>query len=362
MRRPARLIAGYVVSCLLISGQVAASPVDEAWRSLLITSGPADGEEPPHPEALHEWWFFTVQSSAGETGCGPWQAMVSPVADREAVTERLLFTAVIGGIAHDFTEEFPPGSIQRRATDGTTEVSVGASRFRGAHPSWAVHAQTSGATLDLVLDATGETLWRRRAPEGWGVLEITFAIRAAATGTLRVAATGQTCAVTGTGYVEHVWGSWSRVPMWGVDYLDAHLDGGWSAYARRTPMRGEDSLYPRLALNANDFYPPALLLRTPDGHVLEAEGVTFVLEESSTNHPDLGVPLPARYIVGGALPDGRTATLTVTDPALATILFPTTSSGVLEGWGSAELTLTGDPPRTGTSEIEMQRFGTTFPH
>lgn len=363
VRRLPPILVGLALSgALLIPGEAPADPVDDTWRSLLIASGPAAAEEPPHPEALHEWWFFTVQNPTGDTLCGPWQAMVSPVADRESVNDRLLFTAVIDGVPLNFSQEFLPGSMERGATKGATEVTLGASRFSGAHPSWTVHAETAEATLDLTLDATHESLWRRRAPEGWGLLEITFAVRAAATGSLHMAATGRTCAVTGTGYVEHVWGTWSRIPMWGVDYLNAHLDGGWSAYARRTPMRGEDSLYPRLGLRAEDFYPPTLVLRAPDGTVTEAHGVAFVLDESSVTHADLGVPLPLRYVVTGVLPNGQTATLTVADPALATILFPATSSGVLEGWGSAELALAGDPPMTGTVEIEMQRFGTTFPH
>jgi hypothetical protein len=341
----------------------AAGPVEDTWRRLLVASGPAAGEEPPHPEALHEWWFVTVQNAAGETGCGPWQAMVSAVADREAIHDQLLFTTVVEGVASNHSQEFLLGAMRRsRDAVGRTVVTIGRSRIVGTHPRWRVRASARGATLDLHLDASGVTLWHRRAPEGWGVLEITYAIRAAASGTLRVG--GRTCEVTGTGYVEHVWGTWSRIPMWGVDYLNAHLEGGWSAYARRTPMRGESSLYPRLGLDPEDLYPPVLVLRDPGGRMHEASGVAFTLTESTEIHPDLGVPLPASYAVTGtiAAPGGpRRVTLAVADPVLATIFFETTSSGVLEGWAPATLTLEGAAPLAGTAEVEFQRFGTTFP-
>lgn len=347
-----------------------AQPPEELWRQVLVSSGPTDREEPPHPEATHEWWYFTVQSPGDDTGCGPWQAMVSFVADREVVKEQLLFTAVVGDASHDFSEEFPPGSLTRSRTDAgpATHVSLGGSRASGAHPRWSVHAETARAVLDLDLDATGTTLWRRRAPEGWGVLEITFAVRAAASGSLRLVETGRTCTVTGTGYYEHVWGHWSRVPMSGVDFLDAHFANGWAAYARHTPMRGENSLYRRLERDPHGLYPSALIVFDDQGRAHEAQNVVFTVVDSAEDSPLPRVRLPARLEVTGTIPGPgplalapRTFTLTVTAPRLATVLFPLTSSGILEGWGTAELAVSGLPPASGTSEVELQRFGTIYP-
>lgn len=341
---------------------------DEVWRDVLIESGPAAAEEPPHPEAAHEWWYFTVQNPAGGA-CGPWQAMVSAVADREAIHDQLLFTAVVDGTGYDFSAEFPPGSLRRSQTDSVppaTDVRIGDSHLAGAHPAWSLDAVTPEATLHLTLDAGASTLWRRRAPEGWGLLEITAAARTAAAGWLTIAQTGQTCAVSGTGYYEHVWGTWSRVPMWGVDFLNAHLSNGWAVTVRNTPMRGEANLYPRLGADARDYY-PAVLILTDGTQVREAVDVAVEIEESLEVHPDLGIRLPARITATGTFAAVGlflgTVTLTVTNPSLATILFETTSSGVLEGWGGATLARSGDPtPIPGTAEVELQRFGTSYPH
>ena len=52
-----RAFAASAIACALLASAVApAGPADEAWRDLLVFSGPGAGEEPPHPEALHEWW------------------------------------------------------------------------------------------------------------------------------------------------------------------------------------------------------------------------------------------------------------------------------------------------------------------
>src|SRR2546427_7583510 len=90
-----------------------ADPVGEAWRSATIQSGPSARDEPPHPEALHEWWYFTVQNPAGGGGCGPWQAMVAFRAGREAATDKLLMTTVVDRAGADHTLDFAPGSLRR---------------------------------------------------------------------------------------------------------------------------------------------------------------------------------------------------------------------------------------------------------
>lgn len=347
---------------------LAAAPVRaQSPTAPLIESGPAAGEEAPHPEALHEWWFFTVQNARPVAGCGPWQAMVSFVADREAAADELLFTAVVRGKTFNASQELSPGSLSR-STDsyGTTTLALGESTASGAHPRWAISARSGEARLDLTLDAGRQALWHRRAPEGWGALEITFAMRARARGALRIG--DRVCSTSGaTGYAEHVWGTWSRVPMWGVDFLNAHLSGGWSVYARRTPMRGEESFYGRLGHDPDEDWPPVMIVS--DGRqTFEAGHVSLAMTESEAAHPELGVLLPASYTVEGtgfpASAGITKATLVVRDPRLATILFETTSSGVLEGWGAATLTIESRRAARmrGTGEVEMQRFGTAYPH
>lgn len=341
-------------------GSAAPDP-SETWRALTIESRPATAEEPPHLEALHEWWFFTVQNPGGGGGCGRWQAMVAFVADREALADTLLFTTVVEEVPAAHTRDFAPGAMRRSHDAYTgTEVVLGDSEATHDGGAWAVDARGAGARLVATFSAAAP-LWYRRAPEGGGLIELTFAARASVSGSLTVGA--RTCPVSGAGYYEHVWGSWSRLPQWGVDYLNAHA-GGWSAYARLSRPRGETNLYPFLGQDPNDYYPPVLIV-TDGVAQLEARQVTFTVVESDTVHPELGVKVPGRYrVVGSGFdPPGvlTVVELDVRDPVLATIYFSTTSSGILEGWGHATLTVDG-ATLAGTSEIEFQRFGTRYPH
>lgn len=324
------------------------------------SSGAAGGEEPPHPEAMHEWWYFALQAPDDSGDCGAWQAMASFVADREAVHDQLLFTTVVDGAPADHSLEFPPGSLARSHAAGITSLALGDSTASGAHPEWTVAVESGGAALDVTITATSPQ-WYRRALEGWGALELTFAIAASASGTLTLP--GKTCNVSGgTAYFEHVWGSWSRVPMWGVDFLSAHA-GGWSAYARHTPMRGESNFWPATGHDPEDTWTPVLLV-TDGTSVYEASEVTFALalDEDGPPHPDLGIATPASYAVTGTFAGApfSSVVLEVTNPVLATIFFETTSSGVLEGIGDAALEIDGTS-HAGVAEVEFQRFGTTFP-
>lgn len=365
----AAIIGAVLPAAALPAAALPPDGADELWRDATVSGAPADHDELPQG-GMHEWVFLTVQNPDGGGECGAWQAMVSFLTDVEASSDRLLFTAVVEGVPYDFSAELPYGSIvwwatldypqtQYGAESGSSHV--GTRRFTG---EWVLHAEGEGATLDLHLDPASR--WRRSAPEGAGTLDIVLSPRAGATGSLRLG--GRTCAVSGTGYAEHVWGNWSRVPMWGVDYLNAHLANGWSVWARRTPMRGETNLYPRLGIDQDDWWPPAMIA-TDGTQVFEASVVEFTRTDSATAHPDLGVPLPASYSVtgsgwtapGGGIPPA-TLELSVSDPALATVLFPATSSGLLEGWGAAALRIDGGAPVVGSAEVEMQRFGTRYPH
>lgn len=336
----------------LLPGLVLAAPAS----STEVFGGRAETvEELPHLEAAHEWWYVAIQST-GSGPCGPWQAMASLVRDAEAVGDHLLFTTIIGGAAVDRSVEFHPGSMsyvatadvptsRYRATLGDSFADV--ERFTGVRRFVAV---SGSATLDVTL--TSAALWRRRVPEGAGMLEIVLAPRATVTGTLTLGST--VCEVNGLGYFEHVWGTWSRVPMWGVDFLSAHA-GPWSVVARRTPMRGETRGFPTNALAE-----PVLIVS--DGtRIFETTATTFEVSEDGPEHPDLGIPLPTGYEVTGTAPDSSTVSLAVGAPALASILLELTSSGILEGWAPATITI-GDVSHLGTAEVELQRFGTRYPH
>jgi hypothetical protein len=345
-----------------------ADPVEETWRALTISSGPTEGEEPVHPEAMHEWWYFTVQNpGAAGTGCGvPWQAMATFLSDRETAKDMLLFTVVLGTKTFNLSQEFDPGTLHREDMSALgTRLTLGTSRASGFGGSWSVQARSGESLLSLQFDRG--PLWRRRAPEGAGLLEITFAPRFAANGHLYMADGGVTCLVTGTGYFEHVWGNWSRVPMWGVDYLNVHLDNGWSAYARGTPMRGETNLYPALGVRPDEYWPPVLIL-SDGARMFEARTVDLRVSDSADTIPELSIRRPASYtVVGGdfSAPQGgsppQSVRLEVADVTFALIPLPTTSSGILEGWGRATANIDG-VAAAGTAEVEAQRYGTRYPH
>lgn len=340
---------------LLFLGTIApahtAPPVFGGWAT--------NEEDLPHLEAAHEWWYFAIQSSSSTTSCGPWQAMVSFVRDAEALGDRLLFTTIVDGTPADRSIEHLPASTTYAVTEdvptsryivslGDSSVDVG--RFDGTRR---LTALSGNARLDVVLTATTETLWHRRVPEGAGILDITLAPRASVTGTLTIGTT--VCPVDGLGSFEHVWGTWSRVPMWGVDFLAAHA-GGWSVVARRTPMRGET----RIPTNA--LAKPVMIV-TDGTKIFEAASTSFQMSESATPHPTLGIPIPTGYEVTGTGfgSAASTVTLDVGAPSFADILLPLTSSAILEGWAPATITVDG-VSHTGTSETEFQRYGTRYPH
>lgn len=344
-----------LVLLVVIAGSISVVPADAS----AILGGRAETvEELPHLEAMHEWWYAAIQSS-GAGPCGPWQAMVSLVRDAEAAGDHLFFTTVFGEDAVDRSHEYPPGSMSY-ATSGDLPASeyqvrldsssVHVERFTGVRR---FQVSAGDAVLDVIMTKSTQTLWRRRSAEGWGAIEVIMAPRATVTGSLTVA--GKVCPVNGLGYFEHVWGSWSRVPMWGVDFLSAHA-GEWSVVARRTPMRGETRGFPTNALAE-----PVMIV-TDGTHIYEAATTSFAMTEGG-EHPDLLVPLPESYTVIGTgfEADFSVVTLTVGEPTLASVILPLTSSGILEGWAAASITIDA-VTHAGTAEVEMQRYGTRYPH
>lgn len=381
--RPAAVTVALLSALFALALPATAGQPEDAWQDQTLESGPVRHDALPHPASVHEWWYFTVQSPDAAGSCGPWQAMVTFLRDAEAGHDSLLFTAVVDGFAHDFTVEFPPGSLgyefpgdPQESPPDAYEVTLGRSAAVGNRgidgpARWSVKAQSGEATLDLELTEADPGLWHRRGPEGAGILEIVYAVRAEVAGSLTLEDGATVCDATGTGYFEHVWGDWSRLPMWGVDYLNAHLDGGWSVYARHTPMRGEGSFWRFLGQDPEGCWPPVLVIT--DGRAFFEAGEVHFDVTDTVFHDQLQVDVPAAYEVRAraftspqrTIDPPDEVVLTVGDVERATVFLETTSSGVLEGWGPAHLDLmTGDTTTTltGTSEVETQRYGTTFPH
>jgi hypothetical protein len=352
-----------------------AGPVDQTWRSLMIASGPAAADELPQGSS-HEWWYVTVQNPNTTPGCPARQLMVTFIRDLEAGDDHVLFTTVIDGVASDRTLTYPRGSLVTNwANDSVVQeyrvtlddnYMVVRRGVVGAPVSATVSVHSGDATLDLHVQSPTAPLWYRRSPEGLGSREIVFAPRTSATGTLTIGDT--TCAFDGSGYFEHVWGDWSRVPMWGVDFINAHLDNGWSVVARRTPMRGESSAYAAAGVDPDLYWPPSLMLS--DGvRTYEAAQVSIEVADEGPVVAELGIPGPSSYTITasefsavGAPAPIESLELTITDPVFALIFLETTTSGILEGWGTASAAIDGAAPVGGTAELEAQRYATAFPH
>jgi hypothetical protein len=349
-----RRAAAFLALCCLWGALPAAGSTPS-----VLGGWPTNEDDLPHLEAPHEWWYVAVQSPE-EGPCGPWQAMVSFVRDAEAGNDALLVTTVVDGVPANHTIEFPRRSMGYGFFGPVPEMPsyvvflgdnyFSVDRFTGERY---VEASSGNTRLVLFLDAATPSLWHRRTIEGAGLLDVTMAPRANVSGRLEV--NGVQCPASGLGFYEHVWGTWSRVPMWGVDFLSAHA-ADWSVVARRTPMRGESR-----GLPTNALAEPVMIV-TDGTHIFEADTATFAMTESGT-HPELGVPIPTGYEVTGTgfgLTGPASVSLAIGSPVLATILLPL-SSGILEGWAPATVTVDG-VSNAGTSEAELQRFGTTYPH
>lgn len=351
-----------------------AGPADQVWRAATIRSEPAPSDVLPQGSS-HEWWYVAVQNPVATPGCPARQVMVTFITDVEAGEDHVLFTTVVGGVATNRSLSFPRGTLaatftndsvvqEYRVTAGDNYMTVQRGVV-GAPLAAAVSVAGGDAVLDLRVETPTSSLWHRQAPEGLGSREVIFAPRTTATGTLRIGE--QSCAFDGSGYFEHVWGDWTRAPMLGVDFLNAHLDNGWSVTARRTPMRGNDSVYPAAGLDADDFWPPTVVVS--DGvRSYEAQQVTFDVDESGPPVPELGIPAPRAYsIVASSFssplgdPPLESIAMEIGGATFAFIHLPRTSSGVLEGWGVASALIDAAEAVSGTSELEAQRYATFVP-
>ena len=367
--------AAVLAACLLGSAVPAgAGPVDQVWRSATISGEPAASDVLPQGSS-HEWWYLAVQNPTATPSCPARQAMVTFITDAEAGDDHVLFTTVVEGIATNRSLAFPRGTLTASYADDSVvqeyHVTAGDNYMTvqrgvvGAPLAATLSVVSGDAALDLRIESSTASLWHRRGPEGLGLREVLFAPRTTATGTLKIG--NQSCAFDGSGYFEHVWGDWTRAPMLGVDFLNAHLENGWSITARRTPMRGKDTVYPAAGLDPDDFWPPTVVVS--DGiRSYEARQVRFDVDSSGPLVPELGIHAPAEYSVVASdffSPLGSSPldeiVLGADQPVFAFIHLPTTSSGILEGWGIASALIDGVEVVAGTTELEAQRYATVFP-
>jgi len=169
-----------------------------------------------------------------------------------------------------------PSTDNYRARYDASEAHGLVVRYDDGDPQkWALFMDPA-APVDLQLGYTStyDARIKRTYQEGGGVGNVIFWNQADLEGTVTTPA--GTRSVVGVGFLEHVWGAWSRVPQKGVDYFNVHLNDDprgsadglptWgSVYCRRTFYHGvptgqdpDDSARPLADVGPD-------LVFTPDG-------------------------------------------------------------------------------------------------
>lgn len=269
---------------------------------------------------------------------------------------------------------------------------------------------TAPVTLKLTFTSAYAPRIHRLTQEGGGVANAIFWNQATLEGWLRPDG-AEPEPVVGVGFLEHVWGSWSRAPQRGVDYLNIHLQDDGRAHGRatapagrRSPRRGEGagaaavptwaSVYARRTFYQglpgeapNDPGDPGSadgepvladvgpdLYLTVDGErwheatdlavwVIEESGARVPLTEHRRGQP-VAVEIEAAFAGGGrltleldALPD-----VTIANPHEAASLGDVHEGAAL---AAGEVRLPGERGRrrvSGVAQTEHQRYGPQWPY
>lgn len=205
--------------------------------------------------------------------------------------------------------------------------------------------------------------------EGGGLSNVLFWNQATVEGELE--ASDGPLEVTGVGFVEHVWGTWSRVPQKGIDFVNVHLNEsgttegpptGPSVYFRRTFYHGT----PASGAVLDDVGP--VLYLSHDGETFhEAETITCTFDGDPCSDHRVGTPDGAT--IEATFGDGGHIRLTLDQRTHATIAIPPEEplGNVHEGAAdvTGELRLPGDDqarPVEGMAQTEHQRFGPFYPY
>ena len=236
--------------------------------------------------------------------------------------------------------------------------------------------------LDLSYESGDDPVVKRNYQEGGGLGNVIFWNQATLEGTVETLDGSRP--VVGVGFLEHVWGAWSRVPQKGVDYLNVHLDAAgssneglptWgSVYCRRTFYHGaptgtdpEDSARP-----LSDVGPD--LTFTTDGETwYDATDLEVVVTEPDGDRVDIADHRRGRPVAvdieaelecdGGltlhleALPDA-----TIPNPSEA-VSVGDVNEGAATVEGEVRLPNGGGRRQvSGIAQTEHQRYGSQYPY
>lgn len=236
--------------------------------------------------------------------------------------------------------------------------------------------------LDLEYTSTYAPRIKRNYQEGGGVGNVIFWNQAELEGTVQTPAGPQE--VVGVGFLEHVWGAWSRVPLKGVDYFNIHLDSNagfsrdglptWgSVYCRRTFYHGvpTDTDPENSARPLEDVGPD--LVFTTDGETwYEATDLDIVVTEPDGDRVPIsehrrGRPVAAEF--RAELEGGGALTLDLDTFPNATIPNPSerlsvgdVNEGAATVAGEVDLPDGGRRQVSGIAQTEHQRYGPQYPY
>lgn len=326
---------------------------------------PTPPKEAYQPSSSKNWWYSNAHLYDGRTP--RYNLSVALVMDHggDAAGHLLLFTLV----------DYETGETVGENHEGviTPNPETYGAHYRGESNAVRLErvAGTAGGPGEFVLSVAGEHDVRLRfraddVPrtredyrEGGGVANVLFWNQVRCEG--RVGDTG----VTGVGFLEHVWGTWSRVPQKGIDFVNAHLGRPGrgndpptdaSVYFRRTFYHGTPVSGPVLA----DVGP--VLFLTPDG---ETWYVADTIECSADGEPceDHRTDTPDHLRIAGTFAEDGRVDLRLDQRPHATISIPEVEplgnvhEGAAEVRGMLRLPDRNGPrPVEGIAQTEHQRF------
>lgn len=347
-----------------------------ALGGLALAPGVSAGEPGPpkeayQPDASKNWWY--CNGHLYEDGDARFDYSVAIIADHggDAAGHLLLFTLVdyeTGETVATNLEGVVEPSVERYAATFTGPDASARVERTGARP-FTFELAVSASEVDLALRY--ETAYDRKTregyPEGGGVGNVLFWNQARCSGTVSTG-DGET-SVEGVGFLEHVWGTWSRAPQKGIDFLNGHLgrpgEGSGpptraSVYFRRTFYHGTPASGP-----IREDVGPVLYLSRDGRTWYAATDVTCTFDGEPCAEHRTGTPESGR--IRGQFADGGRLDVTFDQRQHATVSIPGEEplGNVHEGAASLSGAVCFPDERRrrpigGIAQTEHQRFGPRY--
>lgn len=340
------------------------------------TATRAPPKEAYQPQASKNWWYANAHLFSPD-GEPLYDVSAAFIADHggDAAGHLMLFTLVdyeTGDTVATAVEGLVEPSTERYAATFTSPEATGRVRRTGADPfTFDLEVSVDGVDLSLTYGTDYARKTRENYREGGGTANVLLWNQAGCSGTVSTPRADGDRRVGGVGFLEHVWGTWSRVPQKGIDFANAHLgrpgrgDGlptDASLYFRRTFYHGA----PGAGTVLEDVGP--VLYLTRDGRTWHAaESVTCTFDGAPCEDHRTGTPDRGR--IRGAFPGGGLVDVAFDQRPHATVRIPGDESLGNVHEGAADLrghvVFPGERrrrPVDGFAQTEHQRFGPQYPY